>query len=80
VFTNLTRFSVIGNDGLCGGVAELKFPPCEVKPHSSTENGCSSRFFSLPPASLYVYLFYFLSSFYSKGEEDRTKPFVGQVP
>ncbi|WVZ96202.1 hypothetical protein U9M48_041869 [Paspalum notatum var. saurae] len=34
VFANMTGFSAIGNDGLCGGVAELKLPPCEVKPHS----------------------------------------------
>jgi len=34
VFANMSGFSVIGNDGLCGGVAELKLPSCEVKPHS----------------------------------------------
>jgi len=34
VFANMSGFSVIGNDGLCGGVAELKLPPCEVKPYS----------------------------------------------
>ncbi|PAN17205.1 hypothetical protein PAHAL_3G113200 [Panicum hallii] len=34
VFSNISRISVIGNDGLCGGVAELKLPPCVVKPHS----------------------------------------------
>ncbi|KAJ1261556.1 hypothetical protein BS78_09G038900 [Paspalum vaginatum] len=34
VFANISGFSAIGNDGLCGGVAELKLPPCEVKPHS----------------------------------------------
>lgn len=34
VFANMSGFSATGNDGLCGGVAELKLPPCEVKPHS----------------------------------------------
>jgi hypothetical protein len=34
VFANMSGFFAIGNDGLCGGVAELKLPPCEVKPHS----------------------------------------------
>jgi hypothetical protein len=34
VFNNTSQFSVIGNNGLCGGVAELKLHPCVVKPHS----------------------------------------------
>ncbi|CAN6349666.1 unnamed protein product [Urochloa humidicola] len=34
VFNNTSGLSVIGNDGLCGGIAELKLPPCDVKPHS----------------------------------------------
>ncbi|WVZ96205.1 hypothetical protein U9M48_041872 [Paspalum notatum var. saurae] len=34
VFANMTGFSAIGNDGLCGGIAELKLPPCEVKSNS----------------------------------------------
>ncbi|CAL4957959.1 unnamed protein product [Urochloa decumbens] len=34
VFANLTRLSVLGNDGLCGGIPELKLPSCYVKPHN----------------------------------------------
>uniref|UniRef100_A0A0E0JJM6 Receptor kinase-like protein Xa21 n=1 Tax=Oryza punctata TaxID=4537 RepID=A0A0E0JJM6_ORYPU len=33
VFANMSGFSVLGNDGLCGDIAELNLPPCEVKPH-----------------------------------------------
>jgi hypothetical protein len=33
VFTNLSAFSVVGNDELCGGIPELKLSPCQVKPH-----------------------------------------------
>lgn len=33
VFANMSGFSIIGNDGLCGGIPELKLPPCQVKPH-----------------------------------------------
>ncbi|CAL4910412.1 unnamed protein product [Urochloa decumbens] len=38
VFNNMSGLSVIGNDGLCGGVAELKLPPCAVKPHSKKKS------------------------------------------
>ena len=33
VFANMSRFSLIGNNGLCGGIPELKLPPCQVKTH-----------------------------------------------
>lgn len=33
MFTNISRFSIDGNDGLCGGIAELNLPPCEVEAH-----------------------------------------------
>ncbi|XBJ04953.1 hypothetical protein VPH35_023814 [Triticum aestivum] len=33
VFANMSRFSLIGNNGLCGSIPELKLPPCQVKPH-----------------------------------------------
>lgn len=34
----MSGFSVIGNDGLCGGIAELKLPPCEIKPHPDSSH------------------------------------------
>ncbi|EEE54710.1 hypothetical protein OsJ_02035 [Oryza sativa Japonica Group] len=33
LFANMSGFSVLGNYALCGGIAELNLPPCEVKPH-----------------------------------------------
>lgn len=31
VFGNKTQLFIIGNDGLCGGIRELKLPPCNSK-------------------------------------------------
>ncbi|KAG6515053.1 hypothetical protein ZIOFF_025432 [Zingiber officinale] len=33
VFQNISRFSIVGNDGLCGGIQELHLPSCPM--HSS---------------------------------------------
>lgn len=33
VFANMTGFSMVGNDGLCGGIRELELPPCQDMPH-----------------------------------------------
>lgn len=33
VFANMTGFSMVGNDGLCGGIQELELPPCQDMPH-----------------------------------------------
>jgi len=32
VFANMTGFSMVGNDGLCGGIRELELPPCQDMP------------------------------------------------
>ncbi|CAO2151290.1 unnamed protein product [Urochloa humidicola] len=34
VFSNLTGLSILANDGLCGGIPELRLPSCHVKPHN----------------------------------------------
>uniref|UniRef100_A0A0D9V1M3 Receptor kinase-like protein Xa21 n=1 Tax=Leersia perrieri TaxID=77586 RepID=A0A0D9V1M3_9ORYZ len=33
VFSDISRFSIVGNDGLCGGIAELNLPPCDTRTH-----------------------------------------------
>jgi Leucine-rich repeat (LRR) protein len=86
VFANITRFSVIGNDGLCGGVAELKLPPCEVKPHSSHRKRLQLKIFL--PTFRHRYMFISsISCALSIQREKRigqdqcyTKLFVRQVP
>lgn len=38
VFMNSTLFSIIGNEGLCGGLKSLKLPDCEKKRSSSSSS------------------------------------------
>jgi hypothetical protein len=37
VFANMSGFSVVGNHELCGGIPELKLPPCQVKPNKQKQ-------------------------------------------
>ncbi|KAL6658368.1 hypothetical protein ACP70R_003954 [Stipagrostis hirtigluma subsp. patula] len=39
VFANMTGFSMVGNDGLCGGIQELELPPCQDVPHKKQHHG-----------------------------------------
>ncbi|KAF8749626.1 hypothetical protein HU200_012644 [Digitaria exilis] len=37
IFLNATAISIIGDDGLCGGIAELKLPACNIFKKSSSK-------------------------------------------
>uniref|UniRef100_A0A7N0TAL3 non-specific serine/threonine protein kinase n=2 Tax=Kalanchoe fedtschenkoi TaxID=63787 RepID=A0A7N0TAL3_KALFE len=45
IFSNLSRFSVEGNEKLCGGIPELRLPNCSSTNHVKNENrrGISTR-------------------------------------
>nr|XP_020160857.2 receptor kinase-like protein Xa21 [Aegilops tauschii subsp. strangulata] len=43
VFANMTRFSIVGNSGLCGGIPELKLPPCQAENDSGQDENCWPR-------------------------------------
>ncbi|TVU42698.1 hypothetical protein EJB05_09118, partial [Eragrostis curvula] len=62
VFTNLTGLSLLGNDGLCGGISELRLPPCQVKPHSKQRQQLLLKIL-LPVAIIVICLSLLLSLF-----------------
>ncbi|KAG2630646.1 hypothetical protein PVAP13_3KG540100 [Panicum virgatum] len=70
VFLNATAISITGNDGLCGGIPQLKLPPCSI--HSSKRPSREVAIIvSVCSAFLFVAIFALALSFYRKTQKTK---------
>ncbi|KAK3152487.1 hypothetical protein QOZ80_2BG0159630 [Eleusine coracana subsp. coracana] len=67
IFLNVTAILIAGNDGLCGGIPQLKLPPCSNHINKKTSRKLTIVLAaSICSALLFLALLFALSTFYKK--------------
>ncbi|CAL5003771.1 unnamed protein product [Urochloa decumbens] len=75
VFLNATEISITGDDSLCGGIPQLKLPPCSKSKHTAKKSSHNVAIIvSICSAFLFVILIFALSKFYQMTWNTNSSP------